>query len=163
MLSNHCFCTTLSVSHIVVEELWSIFLHEVASAHWNLYLWTGRPRIRYSISIRMRSGLWAIAVPWFFFLDLLLCMRSLFCCMMHIFVNFWLSAKSPGPVAVKEAQITTHPPPCLTVSVRCLYATFDYLQTCCSIQHSKCFLLSLFYSVIYIFSQCIYLYLSTFT
>lgn len=56
------------------------------------------------------------------------------CCMMHIFVNFWLSEKSPGPLAVKQAQITTHPPPCLTVGVRCLYAMFDYSKTCCSIQ-----------------------------
>ena len=86
-------------------------------------------------------------------LDLQLCLGSLTCCMTRfqpgfnwetggltfdtrilwyieeIIVNL-VTAGCPGPVAAKQAQIISPPPPCLTVGMRCLcqYAAFGFLH-----------------------------------
>jgi len=104
-------------------------------------LWTALLRSHHRNSIRLRSGVWLghcnILILFFFshsVINLMVFLGTLSCCMTQSlptvscqtdilwyteeFIVDWKTARSPGPVAAKLAQIITPPPHCLTVGMR---------------------------------------------
>lgn len=124
----------LSVSHIIAEEFWPIFLYSV-SVHWGL--WACCCLLLTSLHVPLQHfEVWTLTgrlphLDSFLFhythVDLLHLGSLSFCCMTQILPSFTLALGQTAshlileesPVVAKQTQFIILPLPCLRVSMRC--------------------------------------------